>query len=271
MTSKLGIERFTILAHSAGANYALGSIPRLTSKLVGPLRFLSPFPPTHLPCMPTSYAITRSLPTGLVSVAHSISASLSSPVSFGHLSPREALTVQDPFSRAILRHVGKDNRGPLGYDACELDRMLTMEIARPMGFQYWEVDYPVRCWHGVEDEIVPVGTALWLQTRCRDFRVAVVPEGSHNLTLDLDVIRAVFEDCAKGFAIEVAERAAAVADHAVRVSLEKDAAAAAAVLDPAGGVSGEKDAVVATVITDAAVGSSGEEGAVAAAAPAAEP
>lgn len=57
---------FYVVGHSFGCSYIMASYDQLKHKIVGGFRFLATWAPSNLPCMPTSYALQRSLPTKMI-------------------------------------------------------------------------------------------------------------------------------------------------------------------------------------------------------------
>lgn len=118
-TELLGIHKFYIVAHSFGCSYVLASWPKLKPRVLGGLRFLATWAPSNLPCMPTSYAVQRSIPTKFLRVLTSLSKSstLSSlsyqvvPTQMGNIGNREKECLSDSFHKEVLEKVGDEHLG----------------------------------------------------------------------------------------------------------------------------------------------------------------
>ena len=162
---------------------------------------LAMWTPTNLPCMPSSYALTRSLPTSMVRAWYSLSlAAQASPFSLGNswqlglLSAREEETAS--IHPSALEKIGIENASS-DYKACESDWLLSLEMTHKMEIPFSSIDVPVRCWHGMDDNIVPLGSVMWLQREMKKFLLFAVEGATHNIHLDMSILKAVFSDIVK--------------------------------------------------------------------------
>jgi pimeloyl-ACP methyl ester carboxylesterase len=201
LTDILKIPKFFILTHSCGSCYALAAYPQLKDKILGSIRMLAMWTPTNLPCMPTSYAITRSLPTSIARAWYSVSlAAQSTPFSHGNswqlgpMSLREESTLESFAS--TLEKIGIENASS-DYKACESDWLLSLEITKKMNIPFNNIDVPIRCWHGMDDTIIPLGSVMWIQREMKRFLLFAVEGATHNIHMDMSIIRAVFSDIVK--------------------------------------------------------------------------
>jgi pimeloyl-ACP methyl ester carboxylesterase len=203
LTEMLNIPKFFLMAHSCGTSYALAAYPTLKHKIIGAIRVLGLWAPTNLPCMPSSYAFARSLPTSMVRGMLSLSSMTNSmPLGFnnwnhwqmGCIGEREE--DQSVLTMEALARMGQENSSS-DYKACEADWLLSMEITRPMNINYKSIDVAVRCWHGMDDNVVPLGTAMWMQREMKRFLLFAVEGATHNILLDMGIMRAVFSDIVK--------------------------------------------------------------------------
>ncbi|KAI8896341.1 hypothetical protein BC833DRAFT_515962, partial [Globomyces pollinis-pini] len=143
LTDLLEIPKFFLIAHSFGSSYALAAYPKLQHKIIGPLRFLATWAPSNLPCMPSSYALQRSLPTGLLRAFTSLSQNPTVtslqyqlvPCQMGNIGLREREVIHDLYSKEVLERVGQDHLGE-GYSAYELDWLLALEVQHKFDFDH---------------------------------------------------------------------------------------------------------------------------------------
>lgn len=200
ITDKLGLDKFFVIGQSIGCSYAMASFPFLEHKIVGALRFLGTWAPSNLPCMPTSYALQRSLPTRLIRSTLSLGASSlvanmseTIPCQMGVIGYRERDTTTDQYVYEILDRVGQDARSD-AYKAYELDWLLALEVKKPFGFDHRRISCAIRCWHGMDDNISPLGAAMWMQREMKNFLLYAVEGATHNIYLDFSIMKAVFAD-----------------------------------------------------------------------------
>ncbi|KAH9274831.1 hypothetical protein BASA83_002540 [Batrachochytrium salamandrivorans] len=201
----LGIEKFFIIGHSIGASYALACYDTIKHRVLGPLRFLATWAPSNLPCMPVSYALQRSLPTrmlrGVYSMGYStammnLSSSSTVPSQMGAIGSREAINTRDRFVHQVLERVNEDHIGD-AYKAFEIDWLLALEINKPFGFDHRTLQCAVKCWHGMDDTVSPLGAAMWMQREMKQFLLYAVEGATHNILLDFAIVRAIFADISK--------------------------------------------------------------------------
>jgi pimeloyl-ACP methyl ester carboxylesterase len=224
---QLHLDRFILLAHSTGSMYALNLYQALRECIVGPLRLISPWLPTNLPCMPSTYAVRRSLPVSMVRnmrALASVNASLfpGSSWQIGSVSAREAEYLTVPLIRHVLSILAQDD-ADMGYVAYEVDWLLALEMTRPMGRDVRTFTAPILCWHGVDDAVIPLGSVLWAQREMPAFKVNAIAKGKHNLLLDLDVMALVFDDVMQEVRAELRRQMGVGADEVGAVSSSADA------------------------------------------------
>jgi pimeloyl-ACP methyl ester carboxylesterase len=203
MTDKLDIKQFFVIANSFGTSYALAMYDTLKHKILGSLRFMAVWAPSNLPCMPSSYAVQRSLPTkffrALTSLAQSPTvtslAYQSVPMQMGKIGSREKVVIHDLYSKEILDVMNADYLAE-GFKSYELDWMLALEVQKPMGFTHRSIKCAIKCWHGMEDSITPLGAAMWMQREMDHFLLYAVEGATHNIHLDFAIAKAVFTDIA---------------------------------------------------------------------------
>jgi pimeloyl-ACP methyl ester carboxylesterase len=201
LTDLLNIPKFFVIGNSFGTSYALAAYEKLKHKIIGPLRFLAVWAPSNLPCMPSSYAIQRSLPTKFFRALTSFSqsptvASLAYqivPMQMGKIGSREKGAVHDLYAKEVLDVMNADHQGD-AFKAYELDWLLALEVQKPLGFSHRSLKCAVKCWHGMEDSITPLGAAMWMQREMDHFLLYAVEGATHNIHLDFAIAKAVFAD-----------------------------------------------------------------------------
>ncbi|KAI8927843.1 hypothetical protein BC831DRAFT_394262, partial [Entophlyctis helioformis] len=143
ITQLLGIEKFSVIGHSIGASYALACYHNLKHKIHGTLRLIATWAPSNLPCMPVSYALQRSMPTGMLRRIYSanysnVASSLNAktvPGQMGVIGIREQINANDAFVHEVLDRVAEDYTGD-AYKSFELDWLLALEISKPFGYDH---------------------------------------------------------------------------------------------------------------------------------------
>ena len=210
VTDLLNMPTFFVIAHSFGCTYALASYDKLKHKIRGAFRFLSIWAPSNLPCMPTAYSIQRSMPTNLLRALTSVSQSptLTSltyqtvPCQMGVIGSRERTIIHDSFAKEVLDRLGSNHLND-DFKAYELDWLLALEIKKPFGFSHNGMKCSVKCWHGMEDSISPLGAAMWMQREMDHFLLYAVEGATHNINLDMSIVKAVFSDiCAEDISVK---------------------------------------------------------------------
>ena len=210
------MPQFFVIAHSFGTSYALASYEALKHKIRGAFRFLSIWAPSNLPCMPTSYSIQRSMPTSFLRALTSVSQSptLTSltyqtvPCQMGVIGSRERSIIHNSFSKEVLDRLGSTFLND-DFKAYELDWLLALEIKKPFGFTHNGMKCNIKCWHGMEDSISPLGAAMWMQREMDHFLLYAVEGATHNINLDMSIVKAVFSDiCAEDISAKAAMESA---------------------------------------------------------------
>lgn len=108
--------------------------------------------------------------------------------------------MNDFCNREILERLGDDHLGD-SYAAYELDWLLALEVQKPLGYNHRSIKVPIKCWHGMDDSITPLGAAMWMQREMDSFLLYAVEGATHNIHLDLAIVKAMFADiCAENLA-----------------------------------------------------------------------
>jgi hypothetical protein len=80
------------------------------------------------------------------------------------------------------------------YAAYEMDWLLALEIRRPLNINHKQLNCKVRCWHGMSDDITPLGAAMWMQREMKNFLLYAVEGATHNIFMDFSIVRALLSD-----------------------------------------------------------------------------
>lgn len=201
-TDILGISKFYVVAHSLGSSYALACYDKLKHKIIGSVHILACWAHSNLPCMPVSYALQRSVPTGVLRrfikyFTRASGALTFMPTQMGSVGYREKLIGQDVHVREILDCM-QDEVSTEDYAAYELDWMVALEIRHPFAFSHRALKCAVKCWHGMDDDVCPLGVAMWMQREMSQFLLFAVEGATHNIHLDFSIVKALFADiCAE--------------------------------------------------------------------------
>ncbi|KAL2912786.1 hypothetical protein HK105_207673 [Polyrhizophydium stewartii] len=234
LTDILGIERFFVIGHSLGATYALACYDQLKHKIIGSLRLMATWAPSNLPCMPVSYALQRSLPTrmlrGMYSIGYSSTVTTMTtaqlPTQMGQIGVREQVNANDTFVYEVLKRVAQDHTND-AFKAFELDWLLALEINKKFGFDHRSLQCSIKCWHGMDDTVAPLGAAMWMQREMKHFLLYAVEGATHNILLDFAIVKAIFSDIAKeGTLVLTPAKIASSPELAVTPSLSSTASAA---------------------------------------------
>ncbi len=142
--------------------------------------------------MPLSYAVQRSLPISILRSTFKLSRDRKqTPSCLGRVGKREGPKLEDPFVYQIAQRTAQDHLSD-AYPSFEQDWFLALEIQTP-----WSVprlSCPVRCWHGLDDPIVPVGAVMWMQRQCKQTVLFAVQGATHNTHLDVALVQTLFQD-----------------------------------------------------------------------------
>ena len=100
--------------------------------------------------------------------------------------------------------MGADHLGD-GFAAFELDWLLALEVSKKLGYKHRSLKCAIKCWHGMDDSITPLGSAMWMQREMDHFLLYAVEGATHNIHLDFSITKALFADiCAEVMASKTA-------------------------------------------------------------------
>ncbi|KAI5798780.1 Alpha/Beta hydrolase protein [Pyronema domesticum] len=217
----LKITKFSILAHSAGAIYALATALRMPGHIRGKIHLLAPWiPPSQMESVvstgdnkekagsiPTSQRILRALPTPILKAANSSFISNPEPSEPSEPTPeqveaslmlaaiaaaqeKERQTSYDERLTSAIWSLSTRNANPA------VDLLVCLERNRQVGFRYVDIVREVVIHHGVRDTRVPVENVKWLGKTMRRCEVRILPTEGHGLMASAMVMGGVLEEIA---------------------------------------------------------------------------
>ncbi len=184
----LGIDRFAILAYSAGGPYALAAAISLADRVTR-LAIVSGVAPSEMPdyrkrVCPTDKTMTflslRApwLARGLMGRA--LKQARQDPERFGKSvdrdfgAPADQELLDDGFRRLMPDlFLGAGSNGPAGI----VEDFAVW--ARPSGLTLGNVNTPLRLWHGEDDRTVSVSHSRWIASQVRSAELTVWPGVGH--------------------------------------------------------------------------------------------
>lgn len=114
--------------------------------------------------MPISYALQRSMPTGMLRRLYKASTAASNAIQFtptqmGTIGTRELESSKETRVSQILETI-HDEVIQEDYKAYELDWLLALEIRKQLPYNHKGMDVKIRCWHGMDDDVSPLGNDI---------------------------------------------------------------------------------------------------------------
>jgi pimeloyl-ACP methyl ester carboxylesterase len=188
LADTLELERFAVVAYSAGGPYALATAEILSDRITR-VGIVSGAAPSEMPkfrrgTCTTDRVMTRispRLPRLARSLTnHAITAARREPQRFGRELNRDFST---PTDRALLddgyRAMGVElfleaaRNGPAGI----VEDFAVW--ARPSGIDLDRINVPVHLWHGDADRTIPVSHSRWIESRVRSSKLIIWPGVGH--------------------------------------------------------------------------------------------
>lgn len=65
---------------------------------------------------------------------------------------------------------------------------MALEAQKPMGYNHKLLKCSIKCWHGMDDSITPLGAAMWMQREMDHFLLFAVEGATHNIHLDFAIV-----------------------------------------------------------------------------------
>jgi pimeloyl-ACP methyl ester carboxylesterase len=188
LADELGIEHFAVVGYSCGAPYVVACAHAMPERLTF-AGIVSGVGPAEMPRFRDGLNRVDALMTRLARLAPPL-ARLAikqaarqagrEPQKFDNdfekeLSPPDRELYADPELRAALRDIFLEStrNGPRG---------VVHDYAiwgRRWGFPFEEVEFPVRLWHGDDDDVVPLHHGEYLAGRLGDAELTVLPGAGH--------------------------------------------------------------------------------------------
>ncbi|CAG8580102.1 11355_t:CDS:2 [Paraglomus brasilianum] len=198
----IGIKKFFIMAHSAGAPHALTCALKLPHRLQGTIYLVCPWVSTTVA---NNFKWLRFVPTSIMKLTNTAGISLQqllygrSPYAMkpshrnsGALAtPMTSLEKKQRLGLAILKASFAEN-----LSGANNDLVMCFERKYPFGFSYTDVNHPVHVFHGTKDERIPVSAVKWMEENMPDCRLTLIEGGKHSLLLRAEVVDSIFKSIA---------------------------------------------------------------------------
>ena len=188
LANALGIERFAVLAYSAGGPYALGACLALEGR-VARVEIVNGIAPSEMPGYrtglgPTDRGMTLLMPRApwlaRVLVGRALKQARQKPERFGKSLDRDFRApsdrgILDDELRAVLPALflesGRSGPGGIVEDFAVW--------TRPSGLKLSRVDTPVHLWHGGDDRTIPSAHSRWLASQIPSAELTIWPGVGH--------------------------------------------------------------------------------------------
>ncbi|CAJ0911860.1 7851_t:CDS:2 [Entrophospora sp. SA101] len=203
MCDMMEIRKFFIMAHSAGAPYALACAMKLPEMLQGTIYLVCPWIST---AVANNFKWLKFVPTPLMKLTNSAGISLQQMIhgrqpystKQNHRTSSGALSAQmssfdkkQQLGLAILKASFAEN-----LTGANNDLVMCFERKRPFGFSYTDVNHPVHVFHGTKDDRIPVAAVKWMEECMPDCKLTLINGGKHSLFLRAEVVDTIFRSIA---------------------------------------------------------------------------
>src|SRR5436190_20950238 len=197
------IPKFFIMAHSAGAPYALACAMKIPQRLQGTIYLVSPWVSTTVA---NNFKWLQYVPTPIIRLTNSAGISLQQmkhgrkPYSIKPQSQRNsgALAAQmssnekkQQLGLAILKASFAENLA-----GANNDLLMCFERKRTFGFSYTDVKHPVHVFHGTKDDRIPISAVKWMKENMSNCQLSLIEGGKHSLFLKAEVVDSIFKSIA---------------------------------------------------------------------------
>ncbi|CAG8528818.1 11471_t:CDS:2 [Ambispora gerdemannii] len=205
----MSINKFFIMAHSAGAPYALACALKMPERLQGTVYLVCPWVST---AVANNFKWLRYVPTPIMKFTNTAGISLqqmlygrqpyatktSSHRSSGALaSPLSSLDKKQRLGLAILKASFAENLA-----GANNDLLMCFERRHAFGFSYTDINHPVHVFHGTKDERIPVSAVKWMKDEMPQCKLTLIPGGKHSLLLRAEVVDTIFKSIAVQLHVE---------------------------------------------------------------------
>ncbi|CAG8567079.1 3901_t:CDS:2 [Acaulospora morrowiae] len=193
----LGIEKFFIMAHSAGAPYALSCAVKIPERLQGTIYLVCPWVSTTIA---NNFKWLRFVPTPIMKFTNSAGISLQQmlhgrqPYSTkpsknpSALSQMSSLERKQQLGLAILKASFSEN-----LTGANNDLLMCFERRHSFGFSYADINHPVHVFHGTKDERIPVAAVKWMEESMPNCGLTLIEGGKHSLLLRAEIVDTIFK------------------------------------------------------------------------------
>ncbi|CAG8503452.1 21227_t:CDS:2 [Rhizophagus irregularis] len=193
------IPKFFIMAHSAGAPYALACAMKIPQRLQGTIYLVSPWVSTTVA---NNFKWLQYVPTPIIKFTNSAGISLQQmkhgrqpysikPRSSGALSVPTNSEKKQQLGLAILKASFAENLA-----GANNDLLMCFERKRTFGFSYADVNHPVHVFHGTKDDRIPISAVKWMEGNMTDCKLTLIEGGKHSLFLRAEVVDSIFKSIA---------------------------------------------------------------------------
>ncbi|CAG8743099.1 14127_t:CDS:2, partial [Ambispora leptoticha] len=205
----MSINKFFIMAHSAGAPYALACALKMPERLQGTVYLVCPWVSTAIA---NNFKWLRYVPTPIMKFTNTAGISLqqmlygrqpyatkpSSHRNSGALaSPLSSLDKKQQLGLAILKASFAENLA-----GANNDLLMCFERRHAFGFSYTDVNHPVHVFHGTKDERIPVSAVKWMEDEMPQCKLTLITGGKHSLLLRAEVVDTIFKSIAVQLHVE---------------------------------------------------------------------
>ncbi|CAG8600146.1 9935_t:CDS:2 [Funneliformis caledonium] len=199
----LSIDKFFIMAHSAGAPYALACAMKIPERLQGTIYLVCPWVSTTIA---NNFKWLRFVPTPIMKLTNTAGISLQQmlhgrqPYSTKPLHQRNSGALASPMSSlekkqqlgiAILKASFAEN-----LSGANNDLLMCFERRHSFGFSYTDINHPVHVFHGTKDERIPVSAVKWMEDNMPDCKLSLIEGGKHSLLLRAEIVDTIFKSIA---------------------------------------------------------------------------
>ncbi|CAH1761249.1 228_t:CDS:2 [Entrophospora sp. SA101] len=199
----LGIDKFFILAHSAGAPHALACAIKIPERLQGTIYLVCPWVSTTIA---NNFKWLKYVPTPVMKFTNTAGISLQQMLhgrqpystkpsrqrNSGALAlPISSLESKQQLGMAILKASFAEN-----LSGASNDLLMCFERRHSFGFSYTDINHPVHVFHGTKDDRIPVSAVKWMESNMPDCKLTLIEGGKHSLLLRAEIVDTIFKTIA---------------------------------------------------------------------------
>ncbi|RHZ76474.1 hypothetical protein Glove_197g53 [Diversispora epigaea] len=197
----LNVDKFFIMAHSAGAPYALACAKMIPERLAGTIYLVCPWISTTVA---NNFKWLRYVPTPIIKLTNSAGISLQQMLhgrqpystkpqkNSGALSSQmSSLEKKQQLGLAILKASFAEN-----LSGANNDLLMCFERRHSFGYSYTDIEHPVHVFHGTKDERIPVSAVKWMEESMPNCKLTLIEGGKHSLLLRAEIVDTIFKTIA---------------------------------------------------------------------------